>query len=182
MNYSTFIGLTVMAIFAACGPQTKNIILDNEDPLSIKMGLIREPGKSLTFRETYAYVYWDVHVILNGVDFGIIEGGTVSSPKAVAIADHLSIDKLEVQQNSKGLYFYIIQNGQKNYFAWDHPLVKDWAGIADAAKDVAKLELEMKQLKPSGEWENKEYTWNISYGFHGNIPAKTNQPEQMPSS
>lgn len=170
-----FLALASVVTLASCGPVDKNIVVNNTFPLTLHQKTLLQYSEDggLKKIEEHAKVFWDVQVSINGIDYGVIEGGKKSSVKLIKNAGKLKADVLKIVKNDKGQSFYTYNaDSTKKYFHWDDEDVMKWKDFKNADRDIVKLLTDLKKIELEGGVMNDFYTFNVSYGTHGNIAAK----------
>lgn len=134
----------------ACGPaEPAQLTIDNS------VGQL-ESNALGTFR-----LHWDVKVVLNGVDFGVIKGGDKSEVKTIE-ANTLTFDTFEVQAQSNGKSIYGVKQSDPSgpHFFFDD---NDY-GFAAKAADWKRATVSVALFG------NREKT--VKIGFGETVPTR----------
>lgn len=169
----------LLSVFAAlilytlnsCSPKTKKIKIDNSKFLNIDGGLgIRSTGYGDNEFVAINYnLLWDVEVAMNGVDFGVIEGGSISEVFDVPDANNLKIEKFNILKNDAGLsVYYINYNNEKQYVDFNDNKIMAIEDMQKCEKDMKVMEDKFKLVEQAGGLLNTDWTWDVSYGENGN--------------
>lgn len=175
MKKSTLIMPLLAAIaivfLTSCGPKTKKITVDNSKKMVVS-GLSSEVGGgqiTVSIHEDFN-LYYDVELQLNGVDFGIIEGGSDPVTMEVPDANNLKVEKFNIVKNEKGLGVYDkTKNGEKVYMDFSDPAYAKMKDMEKCEADLSKIESAMKTVEQAGGLMNDSWSWDISYFENGNV-------------
>ncbi len=181
-NYWKGLAIALGILFLnACSPKPKQVTIDNSSPLAIECGTgIRavpngDPGQNELYALNFGVLY-DVEIAMNGVDFGIIEGGNMSEAKTVEDGNNLKIEKFNILTNDQGNWLYYNENGEKVYIdlnGW----IKDKECYGKMELDKTQLENTFKQITQGGGLMNDAWSWKVGYGENGNKLANQAKAE-----
>jgi hypothetical protein len=105
-------------LLMSCGSgKPKKITFDNSTTFHVKLKNLRNDGGKMTAgiggKLDYSLIY-DVALKVNGVDFGVINGGE-SKTMEVPNAGKMKVDKFEIQKNEDGNWLYYMHEGERRY-------------------------------------------------------------------
>lgn len=179
----SIVALVVIFSINACSPKTKKISIDNSKGLLIQGGTgIRpvpggEPGQNEFYNIEYN-LFWDVEVALNGVDFGVIQGGTTSEVKDVNDANNLKVEKFNILKNDAGLSVYYLVDDQKHYVDFNNDNFKKIEDMQKCEMDMNVMADKFKKIDQAGGLLNDSWNWDISYGENGNAVWNKQKEEE----
>lgn len=158
----------VLVSLNSCSPKTKKVVIDNSTVFEVDGGIgIRpvpngEPGQNEVYGIKYLLM-WDVAVQLNGVDFGVIEGGTVTDSVEVPDANNLKVEKFDLVKNDAGLALYFMKDDEKVYVDFNAEPYNKVKDMERCNKDLDMFVQLYKDVDQAGGLLNNDWKWEISY-------------------
>lgn len=178
--------LAIAIVFSlnSCSPKTKKVVVDNSSSLYIDGGTgIRpvpngEPGQN-EFYQIEFNLLWDIEVAMNGVDFGVIEGKSMSDSMEVPDANNLKIEKFNILKNDAGLSVYYLVDGKKVYVDFNSPIYQKVTQMQERCeKDMKVMEDKFKKVDQAGGLLNNDWKWDVSYKENGNAQLNKQREEE----
>lgn len=170
----SFLAVAIIFSLNSCSPKTKKIVIDNSKFMVVDAGTgIRpvengEPGQNEFYNISYN-LFWDVEVAMNGVDFGVIEGGKITDSIEVNDANNLKIEKFNILKNDAGLSVYYMDKQEKIYIDFNDPKIAGIKDMEKCEKDMKSMEDKFKKTEQAGGLLNDSWTWDVSYFENGNV-------------